>query len=484
MKASRSERVLVSSFFVLFSLALADVSEGQVKRLTVDETVALALEHSPRIDVAMAQIDEAVAKQKVVRGRFLPVVQVQAHAMYFNEPAAFDTDMDFAFPEFNLDPESLPVPESTYDAELLLLLGEAFGPMAEMGETFSGFEDAFSGNQYDIDVSVNVIQPLTPLYQVALGYRLAGKGIDAARVGRERQAAEVELKARATYFQVLQTRAGLKALSEAATTVEAHVARAKAFEAQDLIGRQDVLEAEVRLAQLQGRLSSARHAAELTQTALAIMVGFHEDTPLELVEPGPPDVARIEAGLDDLRESAISNRPETRELRLRLEQAEGGVSLARAAFIPDLSIMGSYHYNEGSLMIPPAWTVGAVFSWTLWEWGASYYGIHEARARVSAVRAGLDGLEQGIRLQVRQALLASREALEQIDITQRAIVLARENLRLEQVRFEHHHAATTDVLDAQMRLTQAQVEHDVARYGLHIAIANLRHVSGQLGERE
>ncbi len=52
-------------------------------------------------------------------------------------------------------------------------------------------------------------------------------------------------------------------------------------------------------------------------------------------------------------------------------------------------------------------------------------------------------------------------------------------LRLERARHERHNATTVDVLDAQMGLTRAQVERDVARYGLLIALASLRHATGQ-----
>lgn len=469
----------VSGLLMLSLLVIPHFAEAQTKRLSVDEAVELALSDSPQVRVADAQVDEAVAKQKVIRGRFGPMLRLEANAFYFNEAPSISGDFSFPDMSIDIDPENFPMPESSFDGDLLLLLMEAFGPLMDLGDSFSNMDDAFAGNQYDINVKVSVIQPLTPLYQVGLGNKIAKIGIDAARVGTESQRCEVAMKTREAFYRTLQARAGVKALQAAVTNVEAHVERARLFNKAELLGREDLLEAQVRLAQLRGQLLGAENATQLATAGLALTVGLAEDTALELVEPVVPPETSSEPSVEDLQAAALEGRPDLRSLRLRTKQAQGGVQIAKAAFIPEVSAMAVYQHNEGSLMETPAWTVGGIMSWNLWEWGSTYYGVDEARARVAAARAGLDGLERGIRLQVRQAYLALDEARERIRIAESTIGLAEEQLRLERIRFDGHIATSTDVLDAQIRLTRAQVEHDIARYNVLIAIAALRHATGQ-----
>lgn len=150
----RVHYVIAAGFAALSMLAMPLPAAAQTKRLTVTEAVEMALSDSPQVRVAEAQVEEAVAKQKVIRGRFGPMLRVEANAFYFSEAPSIASD--FAFPDMtmDIDPENFPIPESSFDTDLLLLLMDAFGPLMEMGDSFSSMGEALAGNQYDITVSV------------------------------------------------------------------------------------------------------------------------------------------------------------------------------------------------------------------------------------------------------------------------------------------------------------------------------------------
>mgnify|MGYP001430220971 CR=1 FL=1 len=130
-------------------------------------------------------------------------------------------------------------------------------------------------------------------------------------------------------------------------------------------------------------------------------------------------------------------------------------------------------------MAPPTWMGAAVLSWDVWEWGSSHYKVEEAKIMLSKVEMARKELDRGVALQVQAAWLKLGEAAERIQIAKDGLSHAEEQLRMEQERFAAQQSTSTEVLDAQMRLTQAQVEQENANYEYLIAEAALRKATGE-----
>ena len=347
-----------------------------------------------------------------------------------------------------------------------------------MIQFFQSLPDMFESEQYDVTLTARIIQPITPLYAIYHGYRLAELGVDAAGVARERQRDELVFKVRETCLRLLQAKAGVRALEESVKTVDAHVEKARSFMDVGLIGRNDFLQAEVRLAEVRGQLLKVEHGVSLAKAALSMLLNLPADSEVVIVAPEVKIGNERRLKLEAAQAMAVTRRPELRELELRIRQAEHGVKATRAGYLPQLSAMGMYQHTEGSIMKPPAWTVGVVVSWPLWEWGATYYSVEEAQAKLARARAGFEELERAIKLDVRSAWLSTREARERIDITQSGLIHAEEQVRIEQERYEQHVNTSTEVLDAQTRFTRAKVESENAHYDYLVALAALKKAMG------
>ena len=452
-----------AGFLALLVMVLAPVgaSSGETVRLTIDEAVSLALKQSPRMRAADLDIDAAEAGRKAVRARFGPVLQFEGRAMYFNEPPSIGGGA-----------------MSEEDMAALQALAGADPFDNAMIQFFQSLPDMFESEQYDVTLTARIIQPLTPLYAVYHGYRLADLGVDAAGVARVRQRDELAFKVRESCLRLLQAKAGLRALEETVKTVDAHVEKARSFMEVGLIGRNDFLQAEVRLAEVRGQLLKVEHGVSLAKAALSMLLNLHAGSEVEM---GTPEV-KVGKGrslkLEAAQAVTVTKRSELRELELRILQAEHGVKATRSGYLPQVSAMGMYQHTEGSIMKPPAWTVGVVVSWPLWEWGATYYSVEEAQAKLARAQAGFEELERAIKLDVRSSWLSAREARERIVITRSGLTHAEEQLRLEQERYDQHVNTSTEVLDAQTRLTRAKVESENAHYDYLVALAALKMAMG------
>ena len=117
-------------------------------------------------------------------------------------------------------------------------------------------------------------------------------------------------------------------------------------------------------------------------------------------------------------------------------------------------------------------------TWTFWEWGKTYYSTLEQESLKKQLIETRSDVEDGIRLEVKQALLDLEVADKNIPTTQKAIEQAEENLRVNEERYKAQVTTITEVLDAQALLTRARVDHYRALYDQNLAKARLERAAG------
>jgi outer membrane protein TolC len=89
-------------------------------------------------------------------------------------------------------------------------------------------------------------------------------------------------------------------------------------------------------------------------------------------------------------------------------------------------------------------------------------------------------LLDNIILQVREAYLDIKEFEYNITVTEKAIEQAEEDFRINQSRYQAQLSTSTDVLDAQTRLTIARINYYNALYNYKISLMRLSWATGTL----
>jgi outer membrane protein TolC len=89
-------------------------------------------------------------------------------------------------------------------------------------------------------------------------------------------------------------------------------------------------------------------------------------------------------------------------------------------------------------------------------------------------------LIDNIILQVREAYVDTLEAEYNIEVTEKAIEQAEEDFRINQSRYQAQLGTTTDVLDAQTRLTRAKINYYNALYSYRISLMRFAWSTGTL----
>jgi len=436
----------------------------------LEQAIEKAMAQNPQILAGKISIDAAIAARKSARANFLPMLTGDLTFMYYSEKPGFGS--------VGLG--------DTGGGDPCLLMDELdeIGFCQGLNAMFSDMGSSFQSEQYDLKITLTVAQPITPIYHAYYGYKLADLGVDMAKIEEKKIAADLKLAVVEAYYGYLKAKAALKSIDEALVSVQAHVDRAKAFHEAELITKNDLLQAETRLAQLKGTRLSVEQGVIMAREGLLLLLNEPPGTPLEPVDAAAVEEAYMKKDGIPSEEKAFEiaekNRPELKQMHVALEQADAAVKLAKGGYIPTVAAFGSFQHEEGSVMELPQFVVGATLSWNVFQWGKVYYSVDEAKARAAAAEAGLESLERAVQLEVTQALLGIDLARNQIAVQEEAVKAAEEQLRIEKQRYDKQVSTTTEVLDATTRLVEAQVTLSTNQYEYRVAIAKLWKACGTL----
>jgi len=336
--------------------------------------------------------------------------------------------------------------------------------------------------QFHWDISL--IQPLFTGFALTSKYEMT-KLQDAIREEEKQQAIlDIARDVKQTYFTVLLSQ---KMMAVAEDEVEALTAQrddAQKFFDQGLIPRNDLLRSQVALASALQNREKARADERLNFSRLNTLLVRKIDHPTVVRDI---DTLPEESGdRGTLVKESMGKRPVLKITRLGIDTLETGIALARSTYYPELSLVGSYEENGDDLQISNndfnnrhnAFVVVEA-RWTFFEWGKKRADVAKARHDREALINRLKEIEDGVRLEITNALLSLGVARANIETAEKALEQAKENWRITKLQYDQQMVTSSDVLDARAYLTQADSNYYRARYGYLIALASLHRAVGR-----
>jgi outer membrane protein TolC len=178
-----------------------------------------------------------------------------------------------------------------------------------------------------------------------------------------------------------------------------------------------------------------------------------------------------------LLSQALAQRPEYKQARLRVDEADARMRRAARDFFPD--VVGGGYYGATRADMNEIWELSLTLSWTIFDGGNRIARLRETKASVEAEQARVRATELDIAREVEQAQLIVTESQERIGAAQTAVASAQENFRLAQGRFDAGVGTILELTDAQLFLTQAQNTETAALADYRIAVARLERAIGR-----
>ncbi|HPQ43192.1 MAG TPA: TolC family protein [Syntrophales bacterium] len=368
----------------------------------------------------------------------------------------------------------LPKTSATYS-----YIGIKEKPFSKMGPITVQTADR---NQFHWDISL--IQPLFTGFALSSKYDMT-KLRSAIRDEEKRQAVlDVARNVKYAYFNLLLSKKMVSVADDEVAALTAQQNDAQKFFDQGLIPRNDLLRSQVALANALQSLEKAMSDERLALSRLNILLVREIDHPTVIsdIETLPDHSYELSA----LIAESMQQRPVLQITRLGIETLEKSVALARSAYYPTISLVGRYEENGDNLATSNNdfnnrhnASVLIEAQWTFFEWGKTKADVAKAGHDQSALINRLKEIEDNVKLEIKQALLALRVARTNIETAQKALEQAQENWRITQLQYLQQMVTSSDVLDARSYLTQADSNYYRARYGCLMSLAELDRAVGR-----
>jgi outer membrane protein len=285
----------------------------------------------------------------------------------------------------------------------------------------------------------------------------------------------ITLTVKESFININFARRLIRVQEQAVERADLNLRSARGFFEVGTRPKSDVARAEVDVANARVDLIRARNAERIARVALNTAMGIPADTPTEVQDNLFFQALQLDRV--QLQTQALNQRPEYKQARLLIGEAEARERRASRDFLPDISATGTYGGVRSTL--DEAWSVGLELRWTLFDGGNRIARLRETKVNIDAAQARAKATALDISREVEQTFLVVNEAQERIAAAQTAVASAQENFRLAQGRFDAGVGTILELTDAQLFLTQAQNVEAQALADYRIALARLERAVGQ-----
>lgn len=236
-------------------------------------------------------------------------------------------------------------------------------------------------------------------------------------------------------------------------------------------------QAEVANAELQ--LLQAQQAFQAAEGSLIQVLQLDPFGQYDFVAPAVDSLALQTRALDlrDMLQQAYGNRADLKASESDILSARESIRIARSTMYPSVSLRTSYgsNYSSQDLMYPNfldqlnnrrGGSFGFSVAFPLFDRWSTRNNVQRARVRFDDAQLALQGLQQNIAVEVRQAYLDYQTTIKELDVTAKQERSAALALEAAQERYNVQAATLVEVTQARANYVRAQSARVSARYDL------------------
>lgn len=431
-------------------LAVNMLSAQDTLRLTLPQTLEIALSESPTIKLADKEIERVDYSKKNAWYALIPNVEGTGQYSKFVVPAK----------------------------------------MSMMGQVMDSPTD-FNTN---IGLSLSL-----PLFAPALWHSIQLTTLEMQAAAEKAVASKVNLRNEVTkaYYNVLVVQDSYKVLQDGYELAQKNYAVAKKGYETGVLAAYDYISAEVQLNNLLPNILQAENGIEQSKTYLKILMGLNVDVPIKVVN----SLSEFEKNIvevSSLRNFTLENNPELRQLDIGRLQLQKSYQLQRTQRLPTLAAFGQTGYsgtgnkdatlNFGGMPIQVEasrewYSQGAIVGLQL---RVPITGIFTGSAKEKQLKIQEESLliqryqaENAIHLQALTALDKMNKAVKQVDAARKSVELSEKAYTISSKRYENGAGTMIELQNASLAITQAKLSYHQAISEYLSAKADLEKLLGK-----
>ena len=420
---------------------------GEGRRLTLTEAVQLALQQNRTLKIARLKVQENEHRKAGARSDYFPSITNQSNALHISEL------------------QDLSIPPGAF--------GSAAGvPIPNRNTTLP------QGKQTLYSSGTMITQPLTQLLRIHQENRIAGAEIATSQDELKNAENEIALQVHALYYGILVAQLQKKAAeqqtsfsAENLSENENNVRNGSALQVAALQSRAELLEGQQ--AVLTADLKIQDYMVELND-----LLGLPLDTKLDLESDVDTNFTTL-AKAEYVKEAWEEN-PEIRAAEEAVVKARAGVTAAKTAYIPDVTVFARHSYQDGvPFFVRNFGTVGVNLNYTLWDFGKRRAIVREHASQLAEAEQNLEHLKEEVAVAVERTYNKLERTRSMVNVATQVAQLRQESERLATNQAAQGVVLISDVRHATAANYEAKAELLQARLGYLLAWAELERTIGR-----
>ncbi|MDR1729513.1 MAG: TolC family protein [Prevotellaceae bacterium] len=471
--------------------------------LTLDDCRNLALQNNKEQKIAEEEIKIAGYKKKAAFTKYLPDISLKgAYLRNQKEMSLISQDMflpigtrmadgsfGFSQDQINnrwtivngqpapLDANGLPF-DPKADPEKIMWKNYTTIPKEEL--TFDT-RNIYVG-------AINLVQPIFMGGKIVAYNKIAELSKELAASQQETNRQEIILNTDETYWQVISLTGKKKAvegllelLSKMEYDVDALVENGLATKADKLSVLVKKNEAEMALLKVDDGIS-------LSKMLLAQYCGFPMEETFSLADEQTNDIP-VKISGDTIELSQVyANRSEIKSLDYAQKLYRQKEKVVRADLLPNIALTANYlatnpnSVNGFKNKFDFAWNIGVMVNIPLLHWGENIHLLNAAKSETMIAGYKLSEAQEKIELQLNQSLFKQTEAAKKLQLAQKNLEKANENLRYATLGFREGVIPASNLLEAQAVWLSANSDKIDAEVEAKMSEVYLQKAMGTLGK--
>lgn len=402
--------------------------------VTLEEAIARAYEHNPQLAQAMGATRTAAAAERSALGSFLPTI--------------------------------------SFGAGSSLSSTERFN--SNTNTTVTGSSDSYSAG---LSASVDVFtggRRGAERRQAQAQSAAAGAQLVAGRY-------DVALTVERAFYEEIRAQ---ELTAVARTRIERAERGLEAAQRRHQVGsatRSDVLRATLELNTAREAVLQAETTRANAAFALGRLIGI--DGPADAEAPQEDFSPRPLALSDDrILELLANESPTVEAAEAALRAADASVAATRTQYLPTVRASTGYDwFNQDPALVDgrTSWSMRLSLSYPIFDGFGRSESMERVRVQEQVASMQLADARRGVRADAERALGQLRLAQDRITLSEEAVMVAEEDLRVQQERYALGASTILDLLASQTSLVEAQNNLVSARFDYRLARAELEALAGR-----
>lgn len=428
---------------------LSEAQKNEVLVLTLDKCRTMAEENSQLLKIAEETISKASGEKKAAQSAWFPNISLTGTGIYnkneINQELVLPTEV-FDMATGELVP-NIAINPSTGEP----IIGPDGNPVFNM-YAFMPIDITIQGGYM---ASLSAEQPIYAGGKIIAGNKMASIGEKMAAENRNLKMAEVLFDADKTYYNYLSIKEKLVLAKKYQRLLENLVVVVADNYQMGMINQNELLKVQVQYNEASLQVQKAENGLELARMSLCRVLGVDFNTQLE-----------VNDSIGDLKSYANSDgadakdRIEYKLLQNNVEMAKQNIKMVQGDYLPNAGV--SLGYNYFSIMLKDmnnydthGFNAMASIKIPITSFGERKGKVLSAKADYNIKQYELQQAEEYLQLEIEQARLNFTDAKTRVDMTQKSLEQANENLRISQDNYNLGMEPLVNLLEAQAEWQKA-----------------------------